>query len=41
MLFARSENLNEVVLYMLNNPVRAGLVKDFHDYPFWWCRWAV
>lgn len=36
-----SENLIEVVLYMLNNPVRAGLVADFHDYPFWWCRWEV
>jgi hypothetical protein len=31
----------EIVLYMLNNPVRAGLVEDFHDYPFWYCRWSV
>ena len=37
----KSENLIEVVLYMLNNPVRSGLVKDFHDYPFWWSRWEV
>jgi len=37
----KDEVLNEVVLYMLHNPVRAGLVKDFHDYPFWYCRWAV
>jgi REP element-mobilizing transposase RayT len=37
----KDEDLNEVVLYMLNNPVRAGLVKDFHDYPFWHCRWAI
>jgi len=37
----KDEALNQVVLYMLNNPVRAGLVKDFHDYPFWWCRWSV
>jgi len=37
----KDEKLNEVVLYMLNNPVRAGLVGDFHDYPFWYCRWAV
>jgi putative transposase len=29
------EDLNEVVLYTLHNPVRAGLVKDFRDYPFW------
>jgi REP element-mobilizing transposase RayT len=37
----QDEDLNEVVLYTLYNPVRAGLVKDFHDYPFWYCRWDV
>jgi REP element-mobilizing transposase RayT len=37
----QDEDLNEVVLYTLNNPVRAGLVKDFHDYPYWYCRWSV
>ena len=37
----QDEDLNEVVLYTLRNPVRAGLVKDFHDYPFWYCRWDV
>jgi REP element-mobilizing transposase RayT len=37
----KDEDLMEVVLYILNNPVRAGLVKDFHDYPFWYCRWSV
>ena len=37
----QDEDLNEVVLYTLNNPVRAGLVSDFHDYPFWYCRWDV
>ena len=35
----KDEDLNEVVLYTLHNPVRAGLVKDFRDYPFWYCRW--
>ena len=35
------ETLIDVVIYTLNNPVRAGLVKDFHDYPFWYCRWPV
>ncbi len=35
------EDLKEVVLYTLFNPVRAGLVNDFHDYPFWYCRWDV
>ena len=35
------EDLNAVVLYALHNPIRAGLVKDFHDYPYWYCRWDV
>ncbi len=37
----KDEDLNEVVLYTLYNPVRAGFVNDFHDYPFWYCRWDV
>jgi putative transposase len=37
----KSENLNDVILYMLHNPVRAGIVGDFHDYPYWWCRWEI
>jgi len=37
----QEEDLNAVVLYTLNNPVRAGLVTDFHDFPFWYCRWRV
>jgi REP element-mobilizing transposase RayT len=37
----QDEDLSEVVLYILYNPVRAGLVNDFHDYPFWKCRWDV
>jgi putative transposase len=37
----QDEDLIEVVRYALNNPVRAGLVKDFHDYPFWHCRWDM
>ena len=37
----QEEDLNAVVLYTLNNPVRAGLVADFHDFPFWYCRWDV
>ncbi|HEX9626241.1 MAG TPA: transposase [Acidiferrobacterales bacterium] len=24
--------------YCLDNPVRAGLVEDFRDYPYWYCR---
>jgi putative transposase len=35
------EDLIQVILCTLNNPVRAGLVKDFHEYPYWFCRWSV
>jgi REP element-mobilizing transposase RayT len=37
----KDEDLNDVVLYILHNPVRAELVEDFHDYPHWYCRWDV
>jgi len=37
----KDEVLEEVTLYCLHNPVRAGLVQDFHDYPYWYCRWEV
>ncbi len=37
----KDEDLNNVVLYTLNNPVRAGLVDDFHEHPYWYCRWDV
>ena len=37
----QDEDLYEVVLYTLHNPVRADLISDFHDYPFWYCRWDV
>ena len=37
----KDEVLHDVVVYCLNNPVRAGLVTDFHQYPYWYCRWAV
>ena len=37
----KDEDLDEVVLYTLNNPVRAKLVDDFHEYPYWYCRWSV
>ena len=33
--------LRAQVSYCLQNPVRAGLVDDFHLYPYWWCRWEV
>ncbi|MBW1981076.1 MAG: transposase [Deltaproteobacteria bacterium] len=37
----KDEVLRDVILYCLNNPVRAKLVQDFHDYPFWYCRYQV
>lgn len=37
----KDEVLEEVTLYCLHNPVRAGLVQNFHDYPYWYCRWEV
>ncbi len=35
------ESLRDVTLYCLHNPVRAKLANDFHDYPFWYCRWSA
>jgi REP element-mobilizing transposase RayT len=37
----KDEDLKAVVLYMLHNPVRAGLADDIHQYPFWYCRWEL
>ncbi len=37
----KDEVLTEIILYCLNNPVRVNLVKDFHDYPHWYCRYQV
>jgi REP-associated tyrosine transposase len=33
--------LRAQVEYCLLNPVRAGLVENFRDYPYWWCCWEV
>ena len=35
------ESLEDVVGYCLMNPQRAGLVADFREYPFLWCRWGI
>lgn len=37
----KDEALLEVIQYCLNNPVRAGIVKDFHEYPHWLCQYQV
>jgi putative transposase len=30
----REENIEDVIMYMLGNPVRKGIVQDFKEYPF-------
>ena len=37
----KDEVLEKVIMYCLTNPVRAGLVEDFHEYPYWYCKWEV
>jgi putative transposase len=32
----KEESIESVVTYMLENPVRKGLVQDFREYPFSW-----
>jgi len=34
----RSEKLDEKIAYVLDNPVRRGLVKDWREYPWIWFR---
>ena len=33
--------LQAAIEYCLHNPVRAGLVGNFHEYPFWRCKYQV
>lgn len=35
------EDLIKTITYCLNNPIRADLVDDFHDYPHWYCKFEV
>jgi REP element-mobilizing transposase RayT len=35
----KEEDIQQVAEYIVNNPVRAGLVKEWRDYPFSWHRW--
>ena len=37
----KDEVLIEVITYCLYNPVRAGLVDDFHDYAHWYCKYEI
>jgi len=35
------DELTKIITYCLNNPVRANMVDDFHDYPYWYCKFEV
>ena len=35
------ESLGNVALYLLHNPIRAGLTERIDDYPHWWCVWDL
>lgn len=34
------EDLLVQARYLVDNPVRRGLVSRIEDYPHWWCRWV-
>ncbi len=36
----KEENIENVALYILYNPVRKGLVSDYKEYPFSWSFWT-
>ena len=36
-----SEDLAKQARYLVDNPVRKGLVATLEDYPFWWSRWIA
>ncbi len=35
----QEEDIEAAANYIVNNPVRAGLVGDWRDYPYSWHRW--
>jgi REP element-mobilizing transposase RayT len=35
----RHEDLLKQAKYLIDNPIRKGLVDRAEDYPHWWCRW--
>jgi REP element-mobilizing transposase RayT len=35
------EDLVEMARYVVNNPVRAGLVRQREEYPLWGCEWVL
>lgn len=34
-------DIRQQVLYVMGNPVRAGLASRLGDYPYGWCRWPL
>jgi putative transposase len=40
-LIRKDENLLEIAKYCLNNSVRRGIVEEFHNYPYWICKYDV
>jgi len=37
----RDEDLNKIILYCYENPVRAGLVNQAEEYPYWKCKFGI
>lgn len=35
------KSLIEIIKYCLHNPIRKGMVEDFKDYPFWYCKYDI
>jgi len=33
------EDIERVANYLIQNPLRAGFVRDLNEYPFWWSVW--
>ena len=37
----REEDLSQIILYCYENPLRAGLVSQASEYPFWRCKFEI
>jgi len=35
----KDEDVTKVAEYIVNNPIRRGLVKDWTEYPYSWHKW--
>lgn len=34
------ESLHRQARYVIENPMRAGIVSNIEEYPYWWCAWV-